>query len=250
MKKTTLILIVIIIILGALGVGGWYFLSKKLPEGSACTNSNECETALKCANKICSSGKVNSSCDAKADCKTNFCVSNKCTEGKRNDSCIAKTDCSTNYCINGKCTEGRKDDACLTYKDCEKGLFCKNEACSEPPSYSQYFDKIVISKMKPMPPGPNNIPVPTTEFKTTDALEIDLVGVKPTTTGYFYYEIVDSVTGETVFSTAGNKQKLIGRDQGTGMILPSNLIGKFDLNIFYNDEAIYTTAITISSVVK
>ncbi len=165
--KKIIIIVSIILLLAVIGFGGWYFFLRKVPEGMACKIAGNCETGLKCLNKICSSGNIGSSCGVKTDCKTNFCVANKCTEGK-------------------------KEDVCLTYRDCEKGLFCKQGVCSQPPSYSQYFSKIVVSKMKiGLPPGPNNMPVPTTNFKTTDAIEIDFVGVKPTTTGEFYYEAVN-----------------------------------------------------------
>ncbi|MDD5569088.1 MAG: hypothetical protein PHG23_01580 [Candidatus Pacebacteria bacterium] len=222
MKKIVLVIFVIII-LAALGFGGWYFFLRKLPEGMVCKSTANCETGLKCANKICSSGGVGSSCEIKTDCDGNFCVNNKCTEGKKND-------------------------ACLTYKDCGTGLFCKTGVCSDPPSYSQYFNKIVISKMKlGIPPGPNNMPVPTTEFKTTDALEIDFTGVKPTTTGKGYYEIIDPITGEVLFSSSGYKIEFQGRDVGTGSDLP-RVVGKgeFDFNFYYNNELVYTTVITVT----
>ncbi len=246
--KKIVIIIFVIVILAVLGLWGWYFFLRKLPEGAVCKSTETCETGLKCANKICSSGEAGSNCEIKADCKTNFCVTNKCTEGKRGDPCIAKVDCLTNYCVSGKCTEGKKKDVCSTYKDCEKGLFCKKEVCSEPPSYSQYFNKIVISKMKlGMPPGPNNIPIPTTEFKTTDAIEIDFVGVKSTAKGEAYYEAINQITGEVAFTSSGYKQKLEGRDTGTGSDLP-RIVGKgeFDLNIYYNDEMVYTTTIKVT----
>lgn len=221
MKKIINTIFVIVIIM-VIGVGAWYFFMRKLPEGAVCNGGN-CETGLKCLNKICSSGIAGSSCEAKTDCKSNFCVNNKCTEGK-------------------------KDNVCLTYKDCETGLFCKKGTCSEPPSYSQYFSKIVVSKMKVgTPPGPDNLPVITTEFKTTDALEIDFIGVKSTTIGKAYYEVIDQVTGEVLFSSSGYKIDMQGRDIGTGSDLPRSVgEGVFDLNIYYNDELIYTTVITIS----
>lgn len=205
--KKIIIAIFVIIILIVLGFGGWYFFLRKLPEGAVCKSIESCETGLKCVNQICSSGKSGSACVNKTDCLTPFCVEGKCAEGKRNDPCITKSDCLTDYCINGKCTEGKKDDACSTYKDCEKGLFCKKGVCSEPPSYSQYFNKIVISKMKlGIPPGPNNIPVTTTEFKTTDAIEIDFGGVKSTTKGEAYYEVINPITGEVAFTSSGYKK--------------------------------------------
>jgi len=247
MKKSFIIPIIILVIL-ALGFLGWQFLLKKSAEGGSCKSEKNCQTGLKCINKICSSGKAGSVCLSKADCLTPFCVEGKCTEGKRGDSCANKADCLTNYCVNAECTEGKKDDACSTYKDCEKGLFCKKGVCSEPPSYSQYFNKIVISKMKlGMPPGPNNIPVPTTEFETTDAIEIDFVGVKSTAKGEAYYEVIDPITGEVVFTSSGYKMKLEGRDIGTGSDLPRIVgEGEFDLNIYYNDEMVYTTTIKVT----
>ena len=247
MKKSFIIPIIILVIL-ALGFLGWQFLAKKSAEGGSCKSEKNCLTGLKCINNICSSGKAGSVCVSKTDCLTPFCVEGKCTEGKRGDSCVNKADCLTNYCVNAKCTEGKKDDDCSTYKDCEKGLFCKKGVCSEPPSYSQYFNKIVISKMKlGMPPGPNNIPVPTTEFKTTDAIEIDFVGVKSTAKGEAYYEVIDPITGEVAFTSSGYKIKLEGRDIGTGSDLP-RVVGKgeFDLNIYYNDEMVYTTTIKVT----
>lgn len=241
-KKIILILVIVVLLGGA----GWYFFMRKIPEGGACKATKNCEAGLKCANRLCSSGNKGASCEEGADCETDFCVSKQCTEGKRGDICSSKTDCLTQYCVNGKCTEGKKDDACITYQDCEGGLFCKKGVCTEPPSYAQYFNKIIISKIKVgSPPGPNNIPIPTTTFKTTDGLEIDLLGVKPTTTGEFYYEIVDSITGEVLFPGVNNKQKLDGRDRGTGSDLPK-VPGEYDLNIYYNDEMIYTTSIKIS----
>ncbi len=222
--KKTVIIIFVIVILATLGIGGWYFFLRKLPEGAICKDTASCEIGLKCTNKICSSGEMGSSCEIKADCKTNFCVANKCTEGK-------------------------KSDACSTYKDCGTGLLCQKGICSEPPSYSQYFNKIVISKMKPgMPPSPINIPVPTTQFKTTDAIEIDFTGVKPTTKGEAYYEVINPITGEVVFSSSDYKVKLEGRDTGTGSDLPRVVgMGDFDLNIYYNDEIVYTVTITVTN---
>ena len=222
MKKTPIIIGVILLILILVFVG-WQFLNKKSAEGGACKSVNNCEAGLKCINNTCSSGKAGS-------------------------VCISKTDCLVPFCVGGKCTEGKKDDACSTYKDCEKGLFCKAGVCSEPPSYSQYFTKIVISKMKiGLPPGPDNIPIATTEFKTTDAIEIDITGVKSTTRGEFYYEAVDTVTGEVVFTSSGYPQKIEGRDIGTGSDMP-RVIGKgeFDLNIYYNNEMVYTTVIKVT----
>lgn len=165
-------------------------------------------------------------------------------------ACKSENNCQTGLkCVSNTCSSGKTGSVCLTYKDCEKGLFCKTAVCSEPPSYSQYFTKIVISKMKVgLPPSPDNIPTPTTEFKTTDAIEIDIVGVKPATVGEFYYEAVDTTTGETVFTSSSNPQEINGGDIGTGSDMP-RVVGKgeFDLNIYYNDEMVYTTVIKVSN---
>ena len=219
--KKIIIILVVLLILAVGGVAGWYFFIKKSPEGGACINDQKCVTGLKCINKTCSSGQIGSVCSVKSDCKSDFCVS-------------------------GKCTEGIKGDACTTYKDCTKGLLCQKGACTTPPDYTKYFDKIIISKMKVgMPPGTNNIPVPTTEFKKTDAIEIDFIGVKPATKGDFYYEIVNPTTGEVAFTSINNKQTLNGRDIGTGSDLPVSP-GEYDLNIYFNDELIYTVSIKIT----
>lgn len=222
MKKSFIVLIIIVVIL-ILGFFGWQFLTKKSGESGSCKAENNCQAGLKCISNICSSGKAGS-------------------------VCVSKTDCLTPFCVGGKCTEGKKDDVCSTYKDCETGLFCKAKVCSEPPSYSQYFNKIVISKMKTgMPPGPNNMPIATNEFKTTDAIEIDFTGVKPTTYGEVYYEAVNLVTGEVAFTSSSYKQKLEGGDTGTGSDLPRVVgAGEFDLNIYYNDGLVYTTAIKVT----
>lgn len=222
MKKSFIVPIIILVIL-VLGFLGWQFLLKKSVAGGSCKSANNCETGLKCINNICSSGKTGS-------------------------VCLSKTDCLTPFCAGGKCTDGKKGEVCATYKDCEKGLFCQKAVCSEPPSYSQYFNKIVISKMKVgMPPGPNNMPVVTTEFKTNDAIEIDFTGVKSATQGEAYYEVINPITGEVVFSSSSYKVKLEGRDTGTGSDLPRIVgVGEFDLNIYYNDEMVYTTTIKVT----
>ena len=223
-KSVTIILIifVVLLLLAGLGFGGWYFFIRKAKEGEACSNDSKCAENLKCLNKICSSGGIGSSCEKKSDC-------------------------TTNYCVNNICTEGKSGDECSTYKDCQKGLFCTKSICSEPPSYSEYFDKIIVAKIKPgSPPGPNNIPVPTTEFLVTDGFELDFVGVKSTTVGYVYYEFVDSVSGETLFSSEFNKQKLEGDNLGMGSDFPKGVEGELDLMIYFNDEVVYSVPITVS----
>jgi len=265
--------VVVIFILAILGYGGWYLFLKKNPEGGACTTDAKCQTGLKCINKICSSGEVGSVCESKDDCKTGYCVNNKCTEGKSGDICTAKTDCQTGFCVNGKCTEGKSGDscsaktdcktgfcvnnkctegklgdACATYKDCNTGLLCIKGTCSQKPNYSKYFEKVVISKMKPgMPPGPNNPTTPTTTFNAaTDAIEIDFIGVKSTTVGPYYFELVNSTTGEVARSTKNEMEtKFNGRDTGMGTDLGNVEPGEYDLNIYYNNELVYSTQITV-----
>lgn len=222
--KSVLITLVVIIILAGGGYAGWYYFIKKSPEGGTCTNANRCETGLKCINKTCSSGKTGSTC--------------------------AKTaDCTSVHCVNSVCTEGKKGDACATYKDCDKSLFCKKSVCSEPPSYSQYFDKISIGKIKQgMPPGPDNPIIATTEFKSTDAVEIDFTGVKSTTNGGIYADVADQTSGEIVVSNSSANQKLEGQDRGFGMGLPGGTPnGEYDLNVYYNNELILSTQIKVIS---
>jgi len=168
----------------------------------------------------------------------------KAPEGGR---CQITTNCQTGLkCANKTCSSGKANSSCATYKDCNEGLYCKTNVCIEKPLYTQYFDKLIISKMKPgLPPGPNNPTTVTSEFKSTDGIEMDFVGVKSSTTGEFYYEFADSNTGKTIRSGIDQKQQFDGRDRGTGTDLAS-MNGKIDLNIYYNDALIYTVPITIS----
>jgi hypothetical protein len=118
---------------------------------------------------------------------------------------------------------------------------------SNPPSYSKYFNKIVVAKMKAgMPPGPKNIPVPATEFNaSTDAIEIDFEP-KAGITGELYYELIDSTTGQATMSTAGNKMKIDPRGGGTGFGIPFGAIGNFELNIYFNNELVHAVAVKIN----
>jgi len=217
MKVITVIIVLLLLVI--MGFGGWYFFLKKSPEGGACVNEQKCEQGLKCLNKICSSGKVGSSCAQKSDCQSQFCAKNLCTEGK-------------------------KDNVCATYKDCQSGLLCVKSVCATPPDYSKYFTKIIVSKMKVgSPPGPNNVPEPTTQFKTTDAIEVDMEIKSSDVKGEFYYSVVDSKTGEIGFSQ--QKQQIDGQSRGTGSDLPVPP-GEYDLNVYFNDELVYTVPITIS----
>ena len=167
--------------------------------------------------------------------------------GKEGQACSATQTCETDLrCANNICSSGKAGSACATYKDCQSGLYCVKSICANPPSYTKYFNKVTISKMKQgMPPGPNNMPIPTTEFKTTDAIEIDLSS-KPGISGTVYYELINSTTGLTEMSSANNKQQIRAGGMGTGFGIPFGLIGDFDLNVYYNDELVFTTPIKIS----
>lgn len=221
--KNFIIGLVVVIILAALGFGGWYFFLKKSPEGGACTFDSKCEAGLKCANKFCSSGKTGS-------------------------SCAAKTDCTSGFCVTGKCTEGKQGETCTTYKDCQEGLLCTKGTCSPKPDYSQYFDKVMISKMKPgLPPGPNNPTTVTDTFSAaTDAIEFDFVGVKPSTVGPFYVEFANPTTGVAIGDTKGMETKFDGHDTGMGTDFNQITPGQYDVNVFFQDQMIYSTKITVT----
>lgn len=167
-------------------------------------------------------------------------------KGKEGEVCSASKICEEGLkCISNTCSSGVVGSACATYKDCQTGLYCIKAVCSNPPSYTQYFNKIQIGKMKPEPPGPKNIPVPATEFTSADALEID-VQTKTGVTGTLYYELINATTGQTEMSSADNKQKVVPGSWGTGFMIPAGLSGQYDLNIYFNDELIYTTTITVT----
>ena len=151
-------------------------------------------------------------------------------------------------CVNKICSSGKVGSGCINYKDCESGLLCIKSICSEKPDYSQYFDKVIISKIKPgSGPGPDNPETVTTIFTTADAIEMDFVGVKTTTVGEFYYEIVDATSGE-VSRSSKNEQalELSGQDRGTGTSLDNVSPGEYDLNIYFQDELVYATTITVT----
>lgn len=168
------------------------------------------------------------------------------TEG---GTCATAANCETGLkCITGKCSSGKVNSACATYKDCTTGLYCIKSVCSNPPSYAKYFTKITVGKMKMgMPPGPNNIPVPTAEFSAaTDAIEIDMIGKAGVKEGEVYYDLVDLTTGETVLSMASNRMKIDERGGGMGLSAPTGANGDYDLNVYFNNELIYTTTIKIN----
>lgn len=196
--KAFLITLVVIVILAAIGFGGWYFFLKKSPEGGSCRSQSTCEQGLNCVNNICSSGKVGS--------------------------------------------------GCITYKDCESGLLCTKSICAQKPDYSKYFSNVIISKIKPgSGPGPDNPETVTNTFTRADSIEMDFVGVKSTTVGEFYYEIVNSTTGELLRSSQNELQLAFsGQDRGTGTSLDNVSPGQYDLNIYYNNEMIYSSIFTVT----
>jgi len=246
--KNALIIIVIIVILAVASAAGWFFLIKKSAEGGRCTNDARCETGLKCLNQKCSSGQKGSSCTQKSDCKSSFCVNKVCTEGKVGSACAQKTDCTSGFCVKSVCTEGEVGNTCVIQEDCNSSLLCVKKECTKKPDYSKYFSNVIISKIKPgMGPGPNNPETVTNTFTRADAIEIDFVGVKGTTVGDFYYEIVNSTTGE-VLRSSKNEQQLTfsGQDRGTGTSLDNVAPGEYDLNIYFNNELVYTSQIIIT----
>ena len=81
-----------------------------------------------------------------------------------------------------------------------------------------------------MGPGPSNPETVTNTFTTADAIEMDFYGVKSTTVGDFYYEIVNSTTGEVIRSSKNEQQfTLDGEDRGTGTALDNVPPGQYDL---------------------
>ncbi|MCL5094355.1 MAG: hypothetical protein M1355_04455 [Patescibacteria group bacterium] len=220
MKKPVIIfsIIGVVLVLGAGGFLGWNYFLKKAPAGEACKADSKCVSGFKCLSGKCSSGETGSSCSQKSDCKSSLCVNNKCTEGKISDPCS-------------------------TYKDCKDGLLCKRSICTAKPSYTKYFDRIDVSKMKQgMPPGPDNIPVATTKFLKTDAIEVDITNSKKTA-GEFWVEVVNLTTGEKLLES---EKQQINDSRGTGMGIPSGAeAGEYEVNVYFNNELIHTVEITI-----
>jgi hypothetical protein len=179
---------------------------------------------------------------------TNTTQEKKVALNAEGGACTADANCQTGLkCVSNKCSSGKVSSVCATYKDCNTGLYCVKSVCSNPPSYSKYFTKITIAKMKAgMPPSLKNIPVPATEFNaTTDAIEID-VDPKAGVTGEIYYELINSTTGEITMSSAGNKMKVGNGSTGTGFGVPMGTVGDFELNIYFNNELVHTVAVKIN----
>lgn len=151
-------------------------------------------------------------------------------------------------CVNKTCSSGKVGSVCVTYKDCESGLLCTKSVCTAKPDYSKYFSNVIISKIKPgSGPGPDNPETITATFTQADAIEMDFVGVKSTTVGAFYYEIVNSTSGEISRSSQGEQQlSFAGQDRGTGTSLDNVVPGDYDLNIYFNNELVYSTQITVN----
>jgi hypothetical protein len=219
-KKIVIIVVFLVlglIILGTGGFTGWYFFIRKSPEGEICKTSSLCAEGTTCISGKCSSGKAGSVCSIKEDCKTAFCAS-------------------------GRCTEGTAGSSCATYKDCVDDLLCKAKVCAIKPSYTKYFDKIEVSQMKAgIPPGPDNIPVPTTTFTSGQAIEVDFYNSK-NTTGEFWVELINIVTGEKEWAT--DKQTITSSRSGTGFQF--NGLGDFDLNVYFNGELVHNVVITVN----
>jgi len=194
--KNFLIGLIIIIILAALGYGGWYYFIKKSPEGGKCANTSRCESGLNCVSGTCSSGKIGSLCKVHSNCQT--------------------------------------------------GLLCSKQICSQKPDYSQYFDKITISKIKPG--TDQTLEAEATSFTaSTDGIGVNLIGVKPSTTGTFYYELVNSTTGDVAMSLLyrHGAVPVDGHDTGAGTDFSQVSPGTYDLNFYLNNELLYTTPITL-----
>jgi len=175
-------------------------------------------------------------------------VKQEITPASEGQACGLEISCEQGLkCLKNTCSSGKVNSSCETYKDCQSGLYCVKSICANPPSYTKYFSKIQISRMKPIPPGPDNIPVPSTTFKNTDAVEIDITG-KPGISGVVTYDLIDSTTGETVLANTGDpnaKPHIIG-NFGTGFMIPQNLSGNYDLNVYFNGELVYTNTIEIT----
>lgn len=158
--------------------------------------------------------------------------------------------CETNLkCINKVCSSGKAGSNCKISADCNTGLQCIKATCTNPPDYSKYFSKVVISKIKPgTGPGPNNPETITNIFTAADAIEIDFVGVKATTVGEFYYDIVDPTTGEVIRSSKNEIgiQQLEGQDRGTGTALDNLKAGGYELDVYFNNELVYSTNFTVN----
>lgn len=161
--------------------------------------------------------------------------------------CKTEKDCYAGLkCISNKCSDGKEGSACDTYKDCQKDLLCKNSVCiGQPPipAYSNYFDKIELQKMKGgIPPGPNNLPVASKEFKIGDGMNVDMQ-LKDNIEGEAYFDMVDSVSGERIFMHPKFDAK---GSVGRGFPAPSKP-GNYDLNVYFNDELVHTIAFKVVS---
>lgn len=163
------------------------------------------------------------------------------------DECKAEKDCYSGLkCISNKCSDGKEGSSCNTYKDCKTDLLCKNSICAakpQTPAYAEYFNKIELQKIKNgIAPSSTNIPVASTEFKTTDGMNVDME-MKDDVKGEVYFKIVDAVSGEIVF--AHPKFQASG-SMGRGFSAPQ-AAGKYDLNIYFEGKLIHTISFEVVS---
>ena len=162
--------------------------------------------------------------------------------------CAGNNQCESGLkCVNHLCSSGKEGSVCQGTVNCQTNLLCLKNLCSQKPDYSQYFSKVVISKMKPgLAPGPNNPLTQTTTFAKTDAIEVDFVGVKSSTSGPYYLEFVNSSTGKMESTTDKMDTQLQGQDRGSGTDLSNLDSGQYDLLIYLNNQVIFATQITVS----
>lgn len=204
----TILFGVIIILLIFIG----FIVFKKAGEGEQCPYTAACEKGLKCVNSICSSGKSGSFCDKIDDCTTTFCTNNVCSNGKDNE-------------------------LCNTYNDCNKDYLCEKFVCKKkPPVYSwpNYFKKLELQKIKlGSPPGPDNVPVNTNEFKIGDGINLNMQ-TNSDVKGEAYFEMINIVTGQIIFTYPKFEASgLLGR----GFPAPK-IEGEYQLKIYFKGELI------------
>lgn len=217
MKNIYLIILfsVIIILLVAIG----FIAFRKAGEGEQCTYTGACATGLTCINQACSSGKPGSFCSIIEDCKTTFCTNNICSNGKDNEPC-------------------------KTYEDCDKDYLCEKSLCKKkPPVYTwpSYFKKLELQKMKSgIPPGPDNVPVNASEFKTTDGINLN-ISMKSGISGEVYFEMINPVTGQVIFTYPKfTADGILGR----GFPAPKTP-GDYQLKVYFKNELVDVIDFTV-----
>jgi hypothetical protein len=210
-----LVISLLIIILAGGLFAGWWFFYRVIPTGNTCRINQKCSENGKCISGACSIGAVGSSCNVKDDCKTAFCA-------------------------NGRCSEGTEKSTCSTYKDCVDGLLCKSKTCTIKPSYTKYFDRIDVGWMNPgSPPSAENPITPGTTIKSGKTVEVDILNSKKSA-GTFWVEMVNQETGEIAWTT---DKREINDHSGTGFQF--NEVGNFDLNVYFNNELVYSVTVAM-----